>query len=109
MHGGFFTSGRDRRLHVPKGNRIEIPESLKDVVLADISIEDIENGWTEFSAVCDAVAVDFNILTASIISSGDFPLTYAGEAVRKLLSQYIQAHLHRTHPPGVEWLGAVGL
>jgi TnpA family transposase len=45
-----------RRLHVPKGNRIEIPESLKDVVLADISIEDIENGWTEFSAVCDAVA-----------------------------------------------------
>jgi TnpA family transposase len=45
----------DRRLHVPKGNRIEIPESLKDVVLADISIEDIENGWTEFSAVCDAV------------------------------------------------------
>jgi TnpA family transposase len=46
----------DRRLHVPRGNRIEIPESLKDVVLADISIEDIENGWTEFSAVCDAVA-----------------------------------------------------
>jgi len=29
---------------------------LKDVVLADISIEDIENGWSEFSAVCDAVA-----------------------------------------------------
>ena len=46
----------DRRLHVPKGNRIEIPESLKNVVLADISIENIENGWTEFSAVCDAVA-----------------------------------------------------
>ena len=46
----------DRRLHVPKGNRIKIPESLKDVVLADISIEDIENGWTEFCAVCDAVA-----------------------------------------------------
>jgi len=46
----------DRRLHVPRGNRIEIPESLKDVVRADISIEDIENGWTEFSAVCDAVA-----------------------------------------------------
>jgi hypothetical protein len=34
----------DRRLHVPKGNWIEIPESLKDVVLADISIEDIEHG-----------------------------------------------------------------
>ena len=46
----------DRRLHVPKGNRVKITESLKDVVLADISIEDIENGWTEFTAVCDAVA-----------------------------------------------------
>jgi TnpA family transposase len=46
----------DRRLHVPRGNRIKIPTSLEDVVLADISIEDIENGWTEFSAVCDAVA-----------------------------------------------------
>jgi TnpA family transposase len=46
----------DRRLHVPRGNRIRIPESLKDVVLADISIEHIENGWAEFSAVCDAVA-----------------------------------------------------
>jgi hypothetical protein len=33
-----------RRLHVPKGDGIKIPESLKDVVLADISIEDIENG-----------------------------------------------------------------
>jgi hypothetical protein len=46
----------DRRLHVPKGNRIKIPESLKEVVLADIPIADMENGWTEFSAVCDAVA-----------------------------------------------------
>jgi TnpA family transposase len=46
----------DRRLHVPRGNRIKIPESLKDVVLADISFKDIENGWAEFSAVCDAVA-----------------------------------------------------
>jgi TnpA family transposase len=38
------------------GAAIARPESLKDVVLADISIEDIENGWTEFTAVCDAVA-----------------------------------------------------
>jgi TnpA family transposase len=46
----------DRRLHVPRGNRITIPECLKDVVLADISVEDIKNGWAEFSSVCDAVA-----------------------------------------------------
>jgi hypothetical protein len=47
---------RRARLHVPNGNRLEIPEPLKDVVLADILIEGIENGWTEFSAACDAVA-----------------------------------------------------
>ena len=46
----------DRRLHVPRGHRITVPKSLKDVVLADISIADIERGWAEFSAVCDAVA-----------------------------------------------------
>jgi TnpA family transposase len=48
-------SFRDRRLHVPRGNRIKIPASLKDVCLADISITDIENGWDEFCAVCNAV------------------------------------------------------
>ena len=47
---------RDRRLHVPRGNQIKIPESLRDVVLADISIDNIEKGWAEFNAVCDAVA-----------------------------------------------------
>ena len=49
-------SFRDRRLHVPRGNRIKIPASLQDVCLPDISITDIEKGWGEFCSVCDAVA-----------------------------------------------------
>jgi LysR family nitrogen assimilation transcriptional regulator len=44
-------------------------------------------------------------LTASIISSGDFPLTYAGEAVRSVLSKFVESHLHQTRAPGAEWIG----
>jgi LysR family transcriptional regulator, nitrogen assimilation regulatory protein len=43
-------------------------------------------------------------LTASIISSGDFPLTHAGEAVRKVLAQFIETQLHGSQQPGAEWL-----
>jgi len=44
-------------------------------------------------------------LTASIISSGDFPLTHAGEAVRNVLSKFVETHLHETRSPGAEWIG----
>jgi len=44
-------------------------------------------------------------LTASIISSGDFPLTHAGEAVRSVLSNFVESHLRQTHAPGAEWIG----
>jgi TnpA family transposase len=43
----------DRRLHVPHG--IEVPEKLKDVVLADISLKTIEKGWGAHLKVADAV------------------------------------------------------
>ncbi len=43
----------DRRLHVPHG--IKVPESLKDVVLADISRKTIEKGWDAHLKVADAV------------------------------------------------------
>jgi LysR family transcriptional regulator, nitrogen assimilation regulatory protein len=43
-------------------------------------------------------------LTASIISSGDYPLTRAGEAVRSLLAQFVCDHLQKTSTPGVEWI-----
>jgi len=46
----------DRRLHIPRDNRVKVPEALKDVCMPDISIKDIEDGWSEFNAVCDAVA-----------------------------------------------------
>jgi LysR family transcriptional regulator, nitrogen assimilation regulatory protein len=44
-------------------------------------------------------------LTASIISSGDFPLTHAGEAVRGVLIKFVESHLRQTRAPGAEWIG----
>ena len=44
-------------------------------------------------------------LTASIISSGDFPLTYAGEAVRDVLMKFAERHFRATDVPGLEWIG----
>jgi LysR family nitrogen assimilation transcriptional regulator len=43
-------------------------------------------------------------LTASIISSGDFPLTYAGEAVCNVLVKFMESHLRGTKAPGAEWI-----
>ena len=43
-------------------------------------------------------------LTASIISSGDFPLTYAGEAVRNVLIKFAESHFRANDAPGVEWI-----
>ena len=45
----------DRRLHVPTGGKIRIPENLKDVVVADISLKSIEKGWAGHLKVADAV------------------------------------------------------
>ncbi|RDJ27026.1 LysR family transcriptional regulator [Bosea caraganae] len=44
-------------------------------------------------------------LTASIISSSDYPLTHAGEAVRGALIQIIHDHLQQTRPAGTTWIG----
>jgi LysR family nitrogen assimilation transcriptional regulator len=44
-------------------------------------------------------------LTCSVISSGNFPLTGAGEAVRDLLSELVEQYLRETSAPGVEWIG----
>ena len=43
-------------------------------------------------------------LTASIISSGDFPLTHAGEAVRNVLIKFAESHFRANDSPGVEWI-----
>jgi LysR family transcriptional regulator, nitrogen assimilation regulatory protein len=45
-------------------------------------------------------------LTASIISSSDYPLTRAGEEVRSVLTQFVGDHLHKTPAPGSEWIAA---
>ncbi len=44
-------------------------------------------------------------LTASIISSGDFPLTFAADAVRNVLIEFAQRHLQDNGAPGAEWVG----
>jgi TnpA family transposase len=46
---------RDRRLHVPSGRHIRIPQNLKDVVLRDISLKSIEKGWAGHVKVANAV------------------------------------------------------
>jgi LysR family transcriptional regulator, nitrogen assimilation regulatory protein len=45
-------------------------------------------------------------LTCSMISSGNFPLTNAAEAVRELFTQFVEKILLETHAPGVEWIDA---
>lgn len=44
-------------------------------------------------------------LTASVISSSDYPLTHAGEAVRAVLIQIIHDHLQQTPLAGATWIG----
>lgn len=44
-------------------------------------------------------------LTCSIISSSDFPLTHAGEALRKTLTGFVNERIKKTQRPGAEWIG----
>jgi LysR family nitrogen assimilation transcriptional regulator len=44
-------------------------------------------------------------LTCSIISSSDFPLTHAGEAVRTTLIGFVHEWIKTTQRPGAEWIG----
>lgn len=43
-------------------------------------------------------------LTCSIISSGNFPLANAAQAVRDLFAQFVEATLREAQAPGVEWI-----
>ena len=43
-------------------------------------------------------------MTCSLISSGDFPLTHAGEAVRGTLVAFIGDYLRNVRPAGAELL-----
>ena len=45
-------------------------------------------------------------LTCSMISSGNFPLANAAEAVRELFSQFVEKTLLETRAPGVVWSDA---
>jgi LysR family nitrogen assimilation transcriptional regulator len=45
-------------------------------------------------------------LTCSMISSGNFPLANAAEAVRDLFAGFVDTTLHQTQAPGVERIDA---
>jgi LysR family nitrogen assimilation transcriptional regulator len=44
-------------------------------------------------------------MTCSIISSSDFPLTHAGEAVRNTLINFAHDRIKMSQRPGAEWIG----
>jgi LysR family nitrogen assimilation transcriptional regulator len=44
-------------------------------------------------------------LTCSVISSSDFPLTHAGEAVRDALIQFVNQRIQTIQRAGAEWIG----
>jgi TnpA family transposase len=48
-------SFRDRRLHVPRSGRVKVPDELKSVCLADVSLPAIIEGWPDLSDVANAV------------------------------------------------------
>ena len=48
-------SFRDRRLHIPRGGRVKVPDVLKPVCLADVSLPAIIEGWSDMSDIADAV------------------------------------------------------
>ena len=48
-------SFRDRRLHIPRGDRVKVPEVLKPVCLADVSLPAIIEGWPDMSSIANAV------------------------------------------------------
>ena len=43
------------RLHIPTGGKSRVPENLKEVVVADISLKSIEQGWAGHLKVADAI------------------------------------------------------
>src|SRR5277367_1990151 len=45
-----------RSRHIPRGRHIKVPESPKNVCIADVSLETITKGWTQLSNIADAVA-----------------------------------------------------
>jgi LysR family nitrogen assimilation transcriptional regulator len=64
--------------------------------LSDISADDL----------ADPVLIEPPLyLTASIISSSDYPLTRAAEAVRDNLLRFIGDYMRKTCAPGVDWVG----
>ena len=48
-------SFQDRRLHIPRGGRVKVPDVLRPVCLADVSLPAIIEGWPDMSDLANAV------------------------------------------------------
>lgn len=54
----------------------------------------------------DPLAIDPPIyMTCSVITSSDFPLTHAGEAVRNIVIEFVRDWIKIKDRPGAEWIG----
>lgn len=110
---------------VPNGRRALIEKAFAETGLTPNVIADTDSLSSELSAVRAGVAYSIlNIgvmnqtgfadpvpieppicLTCSVISSGDFPLSHAGEAVRSTLIKFVRNLITTTDRPGSEWIG----
>ncbi len=109
----------------PNGRRALVEHAFAKAGLTPNIIADTDSLSSELSAVRAGVACSIlNVgvmnqtgfaapvlieppiyLTCSVISSSDFPLSYAGEAVRNTLVRFVRNLIVTTDRPGSEWIG----
>ena len=110
---------------LPKHRRIVIDRAFSAAGLTANIVAEIDAGLSELSAVRSGVASAIyhagtfkNVypgafaepllieppiyLTCSLVSSSDFPLTYAGEAVKKVLIRFVEDQIAQNTRPGAE-------
>lgn len=114
---------------VPNGRRALVERVFAEAGLTPNIIADTDSLSSELSAVRAGVAYSIlNMgvmnqtgfaepvlieppiyLTCSVISSSDFPLSHAGEAVQTTLIEFVRNLITKTDRPGSEWIGPSGV
>lgn len=110
---------------LPKHRRTVIDHAFAAAGLTPNIVAEIDSGLSELSAARSGVAssiyhagtfknvypgafaepllIDPPIyLTCSLVSSSDFPLTYAGDAVKKVLIRFVEGQIAQNARPGAE-------
>jgi LysR family nitrogen assimilation transcriptional regulator len=109
---------------VPNGRRALVERVFAEAGLTPNVIADTDSLSSELSAVragvaysilnmgvmnqtgfAEPVLIEPNFhLTCCVIWSNEFPLTLAAESAKKLLIDFLKAHIHATKRPGAAWL-----